>query len=62
MSMIAGESKWAPSIRRGLVRIMERTQVGIALGDFINLCLSRGSVPWISLKICKSLLPGLICI
>ena len=36
MSMIVHELKQAPSLGEGVVQILERTQVGIALGDLIQ--------------------------
>jgi len=38
-----GELKWAPSVGERVVPILERSQVGIALGDFfVTLCLIQG--------------------
>jgi len=31
-----------PHSERGVVPVLERTQVGIALGDFITLCIIQG--------------------
>jgi len=45
VSMIVGEPKMGLLTWRGVVPVMERTRMGIALGDFITLCLIWGTGP-----------------
>jgi len=46
VSMIVGEPKWLPHSGEAVVLILERTQVGIVLGDFVTSRLIEGWVDW----------------